>query len=138
MDVSELQLEFFRIIKTSVLDHLSITEEIAKVLNISVDSTYRRMRGEKILSLEELYALCSYYKISVDSVFNIQTGTIPFQSNSINRNELGYKEYIDELAKWFAYFNGFREKIFILLRGTFLFAIFFNFVKLEHSNIICG
>ena len=110
MDVSKLQLEFFREIKRTIPGHLSTTEEIAKLLDVSVDSVYRRMRGEKTLSLEELFTLCSHYKISVDSVFNSQTGSVSFQGDFFNRNEVRYKEHLQGIAKWLAYFNGFAEK----------------------------
>ena len=46
MDASQLQQEFFKMIKSSMPPGSSAIDEIAQVLNVSVDSVYRRMRGE--------------------------------------------------------------------------------------------
>ena len=51
MDTSELQQKLFQVIKTNIPANESATDEIARVLNVSVDSVYRRMRGEKTISL---------------------------------------------------------------------------------------
>ena len=58
MDASELQQELFQVIKKNIPANVSATDEIARVLDVSVDSVYRRMRGEKTISLDELHKLC--------------------------------------------------------------------------------
>jgi len=84
MDAYEIQQGLFQVIKASIPATLSATDEIAKVLDVSVDSVYRRMRGEKSISLDELYKLCSYYKISLDQLMNLQTGAFMFRGNFLN------------------------------------------------------
>ena len=59
MDASQLQQELFQVIKKNIPANESATDEIARVLDVSVDSVYRRMRGEKTISLDELYKLSS-------------------------------------------------------------------------------
>src|SRR5213075_2144986 len=94
MNAAELQQELFQVIKSNIPDHLSTTEEIAKVLDVSVDSVYRRMRGEKTISLDELHLLCSHYKISLDQLMRIQTGSFIFSGKIINSNTFRFDEYV--------------------------------------------
>jgi hypothetical protein len=72
----ELQQKVFQTIKSKIPAHLSAADEIAGILEISADSAYRRLRGEKTISLDELYKLCIHYRISLDQMLNIQTGAI--------------------------------------------------------------
>ncbi|MCK4677786.1 MAG: hypothetical protein KAT48_06625 [Bacteroidales bacterium] len=52
MDISlELQIEFFRQIKTNIPSNLSLVDKVADILDISTDSSYRRIGGQKISSV---------------------------------------------------------------------------------------
>ena len=110
MDAVQIQQELFHVIKTAIPANVSITEEIAKVLDVSVDSVYRRMRGEKTISLDELHTLCSHYKISLDNILNIQTGFFSFQGSLVDSSTFRYAEYLASVIKWQTYFNSFKSK----------------------------
>jgi transcriptional regulator with XRE-family HTH domain len=110
MDVSKLQQELFQLIKTNIPGHLSVTEEIARVLDVSVDSVYRRMRGEKTISLDELQTLCDYYNISVDQLLNIQSDGFFFQGNLVDESTFDFDKYINSLLQNMVYFNSFKQK----------------------------
>src|SRR6266487_169704 len=126
MDVSKIQQELFQVIKANIPGHLSVTEEIARVLDVSVDSVYRRMRGEKTISLDELHALCSHYKISLDSVLNIQTGAFSFQGNLIDSSSFRFTEYLSSILKWMNYFNSFKQKeLYCMYKDIPLFQHFY-------------
>ena len=115
MNTPELQQELFQLIKKNIPDNLSATEEIAKVLGVSVDSVYRRMRGEKTISLDELHALCSFYKISLDQLMNIQTGSFIFSGKIINSNTFRFDEYVTNTIRDMTYVNSFKQKEFYTL-----------------------
>ena len=76
--MDNLQQDFFQEIKQNMPAHLSMVDEVANLLNISTDSAYRRIRNEKTLSLEETKILAGHFKISLDYLFNLQTGTGSF------------------------------------------------------------
>lgn len=63
---NSVQINFLSRIKDLVKDSNSFTDELASVLNMSIDSVYRRIRGETILSINEVYDLCTHYNISFD------------------------------------------------------------------------
>src|SRR5215471_18350114 len=115
MNAAELQQELFQVIKSNIPDHLSTTEEIAKVLDVSVDSVYRRIRGEKTISLEELHVLCSHYKISLDHLMRIQSGSFLFQGNIQNEKDFRYEAWLASLLNNLNYYNSFGEKRFYFL-----------------------
>jgi hypothetical protein len=126
MDASELQHELFREIKANIPAHLSATEEIAKVLDVSVDSVYRRMRGEKTISLDELNTLCSHYKISLDRLMNIQTGAFSFQGNFLNNKTFRFSDYLKGMIRDITYMNSFQNReVYYLCKDVPIFTHFY-------------
>jgi hypothetical protein len=77
-DLVNIQKAIFQQIKGSLAPNLSLVHEIAQVLEISYDSSYRRIRGDKVLSFEEVYKLCRNYRISVDSYCGIASNKVVF------------------------------------------------------------
>ena len=71
MNINEIQQQLFQQIKYKLPASASVVDEVAKLLNISSDSAYRRMRGEKQITFEELCALCGNYQVSLDQLMNI-------------------------------------------------------------------
>jgi transcriptional regulator with XRE-family HTH domain len=110
--VSKIQQELFSLIKANAAPHSSIIEEIARVLNISTDRVYRRMRGEKEISLDELQALCAHYNISVDRVLNLQPDGFVFQGNFIDDGLFSFDKYVESMVDNLTYFNKFQQKDF--------------------------
>src|ERR1044071_8620083 len=115
MSTAELQQQLFATIKSKIPDHLSMPDEIAKMLEVSVDSVYRRMRGEKVITLDELHMLCSNYKISLDQMMNIQTGAFLFQGNLIDSKNLRFDAYLTGNMHNMAYFRSFKQCEFYYL-----------------------
>lgn len=108
--VSKIQQELFSLIKANAAPHSSIIEEIARVLNISTDRVYRRMRGEKEISLDELQALCAHYNISVDRLLNLQPDGFLFQGKFIDDSSFSFEKYVDSVVENLTYFNKFHQK----------------------------
>lgn len=126
MDASEIQQSLFQVIKASIPANLSATEEIAKVLDVSVDSVYRRMRGEKSISLDELYKLCSYYKISLDQLMNLQTGAFMFRGNFLNNKTFRFEDYLKGMVRDLNYMSGFKNaEIYYLCKDVPIFNHFY-------------
>jgi hypothetical protein len=79
-------------------------------LGVSVDGVYRRMRGEKTISLDELQLLCSHYRISVDRLLNISGNGFFFQGSFIDESTFSFDNYVDSIMQNFVYFNKFQQK----------------------------
>ena len=112
MNVEEMQQQLFLAIKGKIAQETSMSEEIASLLDISTDSAYRRMRGEKTLSFEELYKIAVKYNISLDQLMNIQNGSIVFQGQYLDKANYRFESYLTSLVKNMAYINRFKDKEF--------------------------
>ncbi|MDR2920083.1 MAG: hypothetical protein LBV72_12045 [Tannerella sp.] len=84
----EIQKNFFETLKSKLPSHISLAHEVSDLLNISVDSAYRRIRGEKELSISELSTLCEHYDISVDAILNHRSNNIIFKKLYHQKNDL--------------------------------------------------
>lgn len=115
MNTTDLQQQLFQSIKNKIPQHLSTAEELAKILEITPDSAYRRLRGEKTISLDELYKLCTHYRISLDQLMNIQTEAFLFQGKIINSTNFRFHEYLTNTVNNMAYVNTFKQKEFYTL-----------------------
>jgi hypothetical protein len=127
MDIAGLQQQLFQHIKTRLPAEASLADELAKLLDISSDSAYRRMRGEKQITFEELYIIATHYKVSLDQLMNIQTGGFMFQGNLLNNKTYRYDDYLKGMLNNLAYFNSFKQKEFYYLcKDTPIFYYFIS------------
>ncbi len=110
MDNPAAQVRFFQLIKAKLPGHLSLVDEVAELLNISNDSAYRRIRGEKEMGFGEIALLSGKYKISVDQVIGVESDAFVFSGKINNGEAEPFGQYMDDLERNFAYFNSFAEK----------------------------
>jgi len=89
-----IQDSIFQQIKSRLPQDHSFVHEIAESLSISYDSAYRRIRGEKALSFEELYTLSTSYGISVDTLFNIQSNNVVFNCMALEAGKFEVKDWL--------------------------------------------
>jgi hypothetical protein len=88
-------------IQTSLLEQISkilpssisIVDELADVLDISIDSVYRRLKGETALNINEIELLCNMYKISFDSLCKFAGNTVTFDFSPMC-DENNYRIYL--------------------------------------------
>ncbi len=115
MTTGELQQQLFKAIKSKMSESSTAVEEIAKLLGISSDSAYRRMRGDKTLTIDELQLLCSHYQVSLDQFMNVQAKGIVFQGQYMDKSNFRFEEYVTSLMHNMTYINSFREKQYYYL-----------------------
>ena len=93
----DIQKAIFEEIKAKIPNNVSFVHEISELLGVSYDSAYRRIRGEKVISLEELYQLSQKYKISVDAYFEIKSGKIAFDQLTVDQDNTCVKDWLQKL-----------------------------------------
>jgi len=98
---NDLQTTFFNQIDAKIPVNVILVEEIAEVLGISTDSAYRRIRGEKILTLEEFYKLCKHYNISSDRLFSRQSGQICFNTYILDEDNFRFDKWLSNVLNDF-------------------------------------
>jgi hypothetical protein len=94
---NSIQEILFQSIKSKLSPNISFVHDLSELLGISYDSAYRRIRGEKELSLEELKAICFRYNISVDSLFNYKSNHVIFNSLAIGEDGLDIEKWLQSL-----------------------------------------
>jgi hypothetical protein len=100
----------FQRIKEILPPHLSLVDVVAEILHISSDSSYRRIRGETPVVLDEAKELCNHFKLSLDHILNVKTGSTLFQSFRVNTNNYNYELYLKDLLKQMQYTASFLHK----------------------------
>ena len=68
------QKYLFDIIRKKIPDSQNLVDVVEKLLGIGNNSAYRRIRGEKELTIKELCILCKKFNISFDEVLNYKSG----------------------------------------------------------------
>ena len=110
MSTSELQIQIFQHIKAKLPPHISLVDELAQVMDVSTDSAYRRIRGEKPISLEEIYKICVRYGLSLDNLLNLKSDAFMFKGNFVNPHAFKYDDYLSNVMQQMKYMTGFKQK----------------------------
>ena len=125
------QQTFFNHIKQLLPAHLSLVDEIADLLNISIDSAYRRIRGEKHIDFEEIQKLAAHYKISLDQFLHLSSNAILFTDRSVNANSsFNFELYLKAVIQDLLYMNSFEEKTLYYLNKDVPIFHHFSFPQL--------
>jgi Asp-tRNA(Asn)/Glu-tRNA(Gln) amidotransferase C subunit len=95
----EIQLSFLSKVKQALPANVSLVDELAELLNTSNDSAYRRMRGETLLSIDEIDLICSHFKVSFDTHSNSESnsGTVTFNYFKIEGKAENFKQWLSGL-----------------------------------------
>ncbi|HSB92093.1 MAG TPA: helix-turn-helix transcriptional regulator [Flavitalea sp.] len=115
MEPTTIQVNFFQHIKAMLPPHLSFVDEIAELLHISNDSAYRRIRGEKPISFEELQVLCSHFKVSLDQFLHLRSNSILFNGHLVDNTTFTFYDYLKGVLEQLTLFNSFERREMIYL-----------------------
>jgi len=122
-----VQKRFFRELKTKLPSNLSLANVVADELNISIDSAYRRIRGESDLSLMEFDILSSKYEVSTDAILSRPKHSLSFSYRSIKPEGFSFQTYFDSLTDEIKSLNplGLEEIIYAALDLPIFYYFFF-------------
>ena len=127
---ASVQQLFFQHVKEHLPAHLSLADEVAELLDISNDSAYRRIRGEKAISFEEIRTLCSHFRISLDQLFHLENDTLLFSGKFINHSDFDFQQYLQGILGLLQHITSFdRKEIQFMSKDIPLFH-HFNFPEL--------
>lgn len=115
MDTNELQKQLFKHLKETLPPHLSLVDELESLLGLSADSVYRRIRGEKPVTIPELKKICEHYRLSLDQLLQLNTDTVVFRAPDLKRGQYPFIEVLKSMLQQLKYFNSFRKKEMLYL-----------------------
>jgi hypothetical protein len=104
------QAQFFSRLKPTVSPYSSLAAEVAITLNVSLDSAYRRIRGEKLLDFDEISLLCQGFNISVDEFFCLNSNSILFQAGTKPSQKDALKQWMEDVYKQLYYINSYPNR----------------------------
>jgi len=134
MEQTGAQQVFFQHIRNTLPPHISLVDEIAELLNISTDSAYRRIRGEKVISFDEVRMLCSHFKVSLDQLFYLNSESIIFSGGLTNNKNYGFDIYLQNILDHLININSFEQRELISLNKDIIFHDF-NFHDLTSFRL---
>lgn len=101
------------------------------MLNISNDSAYRRIRGEKIISLEEISRLALHFKVSLDQVLNLKmTDFVVFSGKYVRPETFDFEKFLQQLLKDFTFLNSFTNRELIYFCKDMVVFYYFAYPQL--------
>ena len=137
MEPAALQQNFFNAVKNTLPAHISLVDTVAEVLNISYDSVYRRMRGEKPVTMNELKILCDAFHLSLDQIMQLESEAVVFHAPGINNGELEFLDYIKGILDQLKLFNSFERKQMYYLCKDLPFWHFYTFPEIGAFKTFC-
>jgi hypothetical protein len=110
MESTGIQVAFFQHIKALLPEHIALVDTIAEILDISNDSAYRRIRGDKPISLEEMQKLATHYKISLDQFMHLQSDSFLFSGKLVDASSHTYENWEESLLQLLKFASSFQKK----------------------------
>ncbi|MDR2385336.1 MAG: hypothetical protein LBD80_06725 [Tannerella sp.] len=145
----DIQKKIFDIIREQLSHNYLLVDVVGDILGIGSDSSYRRIRGEKKLTVTEVVKLCTYFNISIDFAMGNTMNNLLFKYNSLDMNNMNnYQEYIKQLTETISdlsnakskemYFTAEDIPIFHFLpyRELMLFRVYIWFIAVSSGNTI--
>jgi hypothetical protein len=121
------QTHFFQKIKPGIPHYTSLAAEVATALQISVDSAYRRIRGEKLLNFNEISLVCQFFNVSMDEFLCLNTNSILFQSSPKRAEEDALMHWLEDLYGQLHFINSHpRRHLYFLINDLPPFHHFYH------------
>ena len=124
---SGIQNNFINRLKKVLPPTIGIAEEISDLLNISIDSAYRRIRGETDFTFEEIYIITRKHKISIDEIYGNSNDSVTFEYIKLTDSEVNFEKYLTSLRNRLESINKVEDKnIYYVAEDIPVFYSFFS------------
>lgn len=125
MESTGPQQLLFNHIKGLLPPHFTLVDVVAEKLNISNDSAYRRIRGEKPISLDEVQVLASHFKISMDQLLHLKSDAFVFTGRTTNNSDYKYENWLESVVTHMQLFLSFQPNHLFYLAKEIPFYYYF-------------
>ena len=135
IQIGSIQEILFQTIKTKLPSNISFVHDLSELLGISYDSAYRRIRGEKELSLEELKSICLHYNVSIDSLFNFKSNQVIFNSLALGEDGFTFENWLQSLLEGIKRIHSCQQREIIYAAKDLPVFYFFEFPEIAAFKI---
>ncbi|HBG71658.1 MAG: hypothetical protein A2W93_06895 [Bacteroidetes bacterium GWF2_43_63] len=108
----------------------SLVNELADQLELSIDSAYRRLRGETEFSLSEIVKLCNHFHISFDSFCSAQGESVHFHYNLPGDEAMGFQQFVEHIRDGLQKLKSAKDSEIIYVADDIPFFLLFAFPQL--------
>lgn len=77
--------------------NISLAREISELLDISLDSAYRRLRNETEYTLNEAALIANHFNLPLEALNNERHSIVSFRTNRLNNEIESYKDYLENM-----------------------------------------
>ncbi|WP_221392082.1 helix-turn-helix domain-containing protein [Dyadobacter sp. NIV53] len=117
LDRFSVQSEFFSQIRANLPSNIVLVDAIADVLSLSNDSAYRRIRGDKPISFDEIGKLSRHFKVSVDRLLNLKADSYIFSGKLANAHDHVLDKWLENVLSQFEFMCSYRDcKLYYLAK----------------------
>lgn len=99
MEKIEYQQVFVEKLRNAIPHNINLADEIAQVLDLSLDSSYRRLRGETEFTLSETIILCKHFEVPLENLTNSFSEMVSFRTNKLGKDINSFTNYLEGLYK---------------------------------------
>ncbi len=99
MNDQQIQSVLFNRVKSLLPSHVSMVEFLSDLLVISKDSVYRRLKGEKQLSFNELVKVASAFSMSLDELFSLGEDNVIFHGQLVNSEDFRLESFLKSMLE---------------------------------------
>jgi hypothetical protein len=92
-----IQNIFLDEVKKRVPPNISFADDLSEILSISRDSAYRRIRGETVLSLDEVKLICNHYGVSLDLLLAPSSNTVAFRYQAVDEKTFAFESWMKSI-----------------------------------------
>jgi hypothetical protein len=96
-NAKNFQETFNQILENHVPVNISLARELSELLDISLDSAYRRLRNETDYTLNETSKIVEYFKIPFESMNTELNNVVSFTVNHLNSDTESYLSYLNNM-----------------------------------------
>ncbi len=115
METTELQQQLFSYLKDNLPPHLSLVDELGDLLGLGADSVYRRIRGEKPVTLNELKKICEHFHLSLDQLLQLQNDSVVFRAPDLGKENFSFVDVLKSILQQLKHFNSFKNRQMLYL-----------------------
>ncbi len=91
------QAKWNEILNIHTPNNISLAREISELLDISLDSAYRRLRNETDYTLNEAAIIANHFNLPLEALNNERHSIVSFRTNRLNNEIDSYKEYLENM-----------------------------------------
>ncbi|HLT82294.1 MAG TPA: hypothetical protein VKZ86_14800 [Cyclobacteriaceae bacterium] len=132
---SNIQSLFLETVRSRVPPNISFADDLSEVLRISRDSAYRRIRGETVLTLDEVKLLCNHYHISLDALLAPTSNTVTFHHRLIGHDNFTFDNWLRSILDNLDMMQSFTQRELIYQAKDLPVFQYFNYPELTAFKI---